>query len=1302
MYVCVRLSSLDFLPLSLCCPFFLSLSLVLFQSNPLKRINRIERNEATAKLPHRAFSLIFYWECLTNDVLDIRHADRALGWETLLGVSLPNTTLFTVTLAGKGEESPSASSAPLLSLIFSSSIPSLSNSPMTARTEVKLSPIMSNETSTRAERPSSTAAKFSDESTADTTTEHLPPSTRPRRLPLPKKLSLEQNLTNLIEKESPMLQAELLTAEHELSVLRSRLAVNEGVTAITGTILESLRGQLEPRDQIISANASLDPPERTSSTMHVTAKSKHVSRQPESVEIHYDAQLPQSPYLVLRAINCFWIAQPIDDSEVQQHLKRFSSPVMKRATIEVPESFSIDSDSDEESIVRASHESRSSSTHSPKRKKNTSMSRAKISTNIDAGNNSDDSISDADERSTIDRQEQLREMRTIRSSSIIQSNVPDETFDEQQFDAIHAIITRLKASPSSAVLLNGLATRINELKLVLARMNSNQSDEIRLDYELEDLMNRLLHDKTDHVTKLFDENLDELQRFLQHVEGTHARSQPANLIADFEEKLEYLDNISASHQQSAECIPPTINSQGLASTSSPTQPGRASLDSGERHEPDSPPSSPVPPEGTWINAACTSSDDDDDTDALHHRVQPAEVPVHSANNASLESQGALHSSERRHKGGAALSPSESSSPAPSIDHLRAIMSELMLAASWTKDPLKGNDDDDEEEMLAESFITTEQRNCRSAMCEIIHEIEHLPLAHVSGNGEAWEPRVKFPHQASIVIYRHSSNRQDSEHEQDPACQEQSTRDETDHETWLEREDSIGQMSSSLPMIDERVATRREMESQHADRPSDRIDSPVLIQSSADRFENGDDDDERASEQWSRSSSDFGSLPTRTDPSDQRTQYELERDLSDENFLALQSSSLPDESYCASADYHMPTPFDSTVISRVQRSSIISKTIKCWSSEEHEENDPSTLAASPYNQLLLLQTSTIIVDNALHDAVKETIAHEQNQLLHQTAVRLVDDVLTSVLAEPDGEATVVDLAASSSDDDEYQSHADLSSDEENETLIPRVSDQPYLFATDVVTSTSTQELGTLVHELQTLEQRIPYRYSVSSSSSSSDESNPPDDTNMPQMITKESVNELSNLVSELEEIEEQLENRFDPSADTFQSSKSFNELGGLIHELNTVTRRFSNCLHERIFTSSNIDALSHDIAKYRRDSVPSLDEKYTHSQDRQPSSPPSSPILEHDVTETIDDEQTENQIVHDLIDTVLKQAQDIVSEEVSVALFNRRVLPSAFLVHLQCFSHALNIDSDDRRRSKWGTSSAVVQNQCLGRFGTHPR
>src|SRR5256885_14495714 len=79
-----------------------------------------------------------------------------------------------------------------------------------------------------------------------------------RRLPLPNKLTFEQNITNLIEKESPLLQSELLTAEHELSVLRSRLAVNEGVTAVTGTILESLKEQFEPRHKVDTATSPLD------------------------------------------------------------------------------------------------------------------------------------------------------------------------------------------------------------------------------------------------------------------------------------------------------------------------------------------------------------------------------------------------------------------------------------------------------------------------------------------------------------------------------------------------------------------------------------------------------------------------------------------------------------------------------------------------------------------------------------------------------------------------------------------------------------------------------------------------------------------------------------------------------------------------------------------------------------------------------------------------------------------------------------------------------------------------------------
>ena len=86
---------------------------------------------------------------------------------------------------------------------------------------------------------------------------NLQSPTHQRRLPLPNKLTFEQNITNL-EKESPLLQSELLTAEHELSVLRSRLAVNEGVTAVTGSILESLKGQFETHNKVDCATSPLD------------------------------------------------------------------------------------------------------------------------------------------------------------------------------------------------------------------------------------------------------------------------------------------------------------------------------------------------------------------------------------------------------------------------------------------------------------------------------------------------------------------------------------------------------------------------------------------------------------------------------------------------------------------------------------------------------------------------------------------------------------------------------------------------------------------------------------------------------------------------------------------------------------------------------------------------------------------------------------------------------------------------------------------------------------------------------------
>ncbi|CAF5008342.1 unnamed protein product, partial [Rotaria socialis] len=73
-------------------------------------------------------------------------------------------------------------------------------------------------------------------------------------------------------------------------------------------------------------------------------------------------------------------------------------------------------------------------------------------------------------------------------------------------------------------------------------------------------------------------------------------------------------------------------------------------------------------------------------------------------------------------------------------------------------------------------------------------------------------------------------------------------------------------------------------------------------------------------------------------------------------------------------------------------------------------------------------------------------------------------------------------------------------------------------TDVITSKSTQELGSLIQELQSLEYQIHDNRPISSSSSSSSSSLFDNDEyqafelSVPKIITTRSVNELTNLVS----------------------------------------------------------------------------------------------------------------------------------------------------------------------------------------------
>ena len=80
-----------------------------------------------------------------------------------------------------------------------------------------------------------------------------------------------------------------------------------------------------------------------------------------------------------------------------------------------------------------------------------------------------------------------------------------------------------------------------------------------------------------------------------------------------------------------------------------------------------------------------------------------------------------------------LSQTETAHHHHRIDNLREIMSDLMLAASWSKKPTKIDEQPTkhDEEIVAESFITTEQHYPTSSLCEIVHEIENFPLSSSS-------------------------------------------------------------------------------------------------------------------------------------------------------------------------------------------------------------------------------------------------------------------------------------------------------------------------------------------------------------------------------------------------------------------------------------------------------------------------------------------------------------------------------------------------------------------------------------------
>lgn len=832
--------------------------------------------------------------------------------------------MFTATLAGKREEStllPSSSSeaaaASLLLITTPFSLSSFSSPISHFTTMASKTPQLSFQKLPKS-HPTIPNTNDSNPITTNEVNSNVysltssPSSIPHRRLPLPTKLSFEQNLTNLIEKESPLLQSELLTAEHELSVLRSRLAVNEGVTAVSGSILQSLKEQFHPKQQQQSSAIQTSP---------------SLDSLPDSLEIHYDEQSPRRPYLLVKAKNSYWLAQPLHESEVRDRFETFSSPMMKRARIRFPEDFPIE--------------------------------------DIDQ-----DSISDDDQLVSITRDDQLSEMKTIRSSSLLQQIDQFERFDDK-LDEIYSSIDALKHSPHTEQrTLNHLQDKFHQLKFIMHHMHFTKEDELRLEYEFDELEN-LFHHTNKHedynLLELFEQNLNELQHIIEEIKRNEA---PRDFIAEFQTKLESIEKKS---------YPRLIPENPIVT--------KEVFFEGEKIFQRKKPAPRLIPEDPQINAASFYEGDIRRSFYAHPPPEPEKkilIPENPLVSSDVFYEGDPQRSMFNQRINSVTSPL-------AIENLREIMSDLMLAASWSKKPSRLDRQSTKEsvDIHAESFLTMEeQQQSQTPVCEIIHEIEDFSI----------------------------------------------------------------------------------------------VNPPIFI---------------------------------------------------DEN------------------EY---LPLD------------------------------------------------IIID-------------DDNRMYYQVAVQIVNDVMENILLTHDDDFNSIASSMTSEIDEEEQSRgfSSVDTDEENEQLIPQISDQPYLFVTDVVTSRSTQELGNLVQELQVLEHHF-HDIHPPSSSSSDDEEISSSNLLIPRISTTKSVTELTNLVSELQDIEDELADKLQSPDETITSpvsSKSFNELGGLINELKSVTNR----IHQEIFMTNNIDCLSQDLVKHRRESL--LEEQ--------------------------------SDAIDQLIEQVIQEAQDILLAEVNLSL-----------------------------------------------------
>ena len=331
---------------------------------------------------------------------------------------------------------------------------------------------------------------------------------------------------------------------------------------------------------------------------------------------------------------------------------------------------------------------------------------------------------------------------------------------------------------------------------------------------------------------------------------------------------------------------------------------------------------------------------------------------------------------------------------------------------------------------------------------------------------------------------------------------------------------------------------------------------------------------------------------------------------------------------------------------------------------------------------LVQTSNDMANRILTDAFKETTEQEHDLLLHQTATDIVQDVMEQIYTKQDDElvvsqreeATSADVSigeltdwsllvktqdeekpatSKSSDDDEDDDDDDVQSapmsshtaqdfkelltelsnldthdDKENEKVAETI-DQPFLSASDVLRSKSTEEISDLAEELQRLDQQINDNTNLIRSSSPSSTSSTSDNDEIHHYDVHSPP---ATSGTELQTILEQSEEPMNVSTNTT----------------------------EDVSRPGDIEELTRDIIRQRHDSLSGATEANVHRTERRPSSPPTSPLLKkefveitcssmNDVDEVQDQllhEYEENEGLEDMIHTAIQQAQDNLLPDVS--------------------------------------------------------